>query len=114
MFAFSLIAIALTALLSLQTQSLSLAGEAKFSTSASFLAQRKMAEIEMMDISSLSSDSGDFGEDFPEYFWEFEIKTPSIPELGEYQERFKQVDLTIYWGENRRYEYNLRMYRFAS
>lgn len=114
MFALGLIGIALTVLLTLQSQSLSLASEAKFSTSASFLAQRKMAEIELMDTNDLFSDSGDFGEDFPDYSWELEVKSVSMPELDKYADRFKQIDLNIYWGDNREYQYNLRMYRFVS
>jgi general secretion pathway protein I len=113
MFALGLIGIALTVLLTLQSQSLSLANEAKFSTSASFLAQRKMVEIELMDTNDLFSDSGDFGEDFPDYSWELEVKAASIPELDKYADSFKQIDLNIYWGDNREYQYNLRMYRFV-
>ncbi len=112
MIALGLIAIALTALLSLQTQSLSLASEAKFSTSASFLAQRKMAEIEIMAMDVLFSDSGDFGDEFPDYSWELEVKPAEIPGFEDYSDRFRQIDLNIFWGNNKEYSYNLRMYRY--
>ena len=62
MVAMSIIAVVLTAILGSQSQSLSLAGEAKFSTTASLLAQGKMAEIEMENPQELISDSGDFGD----------------------------------------------------
>ena len=55
--AMSIIAIALTAVLSSQSQSVSLAGEAKFSTTAALLAQSKLAEIETMEQRDLRSDS---------------------------------------------------------
>ena len=46
MVAMAIIAIALTAVLGSQSKSLSLASEAKFSTTVALLAQSKMAEIE--------------------------------------------------------------------
>ena len=116
MVALALIGIALATLLASQTQGLSLANEAKFNTTAAFLAQGKMAELETMDINYLTSDSGDFSESYddsyPEYYWEVEIDSISIPVLEEYEDHYKQIDLTIYFGENRDYEYSIRLFKF--
>lgn len=112
MFALALIGIALTTLLASQSQGLSLANEAKFYTTAAFLAQGKMAEIEIADVISLTNDSGDFGDDYPEYRWEVEINSTSIDALEKYADRFKQIDLHIYFGENRVYQYDIRLYKF--
>lgn len=112
MFALALIGIALTTLLASQSQGLSLANEAKFYTTASFLAQAKMAEIESSEMESLSNDSGDFGDDYPDYTWEVEINSTSIEVLEEYADRFKQIDLHIYFGENKVYQYDIRLYKF--
>ena len=112
MFALALIGISLTTLLAAQSQGLNLANEAKFYTTAAFLAQGKMAELEMADLRSLMSDSGDFGDLYPEYFWEVEIDATSIPLLEEYADRFKQIDLRVYWGEKKTYQYDLRLYKF--
>ena len=49
MIAMAIIAIALVAVFGSQSQSLSLANEAKFSTTAALLAQSKMAEIETLN-----------------------------------------------------------------
>jgi len=114
MFALALIGITLSVLLSSQSQGLGLANEAKFNTTAAFLAQGKLAQLELMDINNLMSDSGDFGELYPEYYWELEIDKTSLPILEEYSDRFKQINLLIYWGENRLYQYDLRLYKFVT
>lgn len=114
MIALAFIGISLTALLASQSQGLRLANEAKFTTTAAFLAQKKMAEIELLDLNDLMPDSGDFGELFPDYSWEVKVNNESLPILEEYSDRFKQITLHVYWGENRRYQYDLRLYKFVS
>ena len=74
MVAMAIIAIAMTAVLSSQSQSISLASEAKFSTTAALLAQGKMAETEWGNRLDLTSDSGDFEEDFPGYTWQVKVE----------------------------------------
>lgn len=114
MVAMSIIAIALTALLASQSQSISIAGEAKFSTTAALLAQSKMAEIETKTEDELIYDSGDFGDDFPDYSWEMEVQDVIFTDEEEFTDYLKQVDLTVYWGEGRQYQYSLRLYHFVS
>ena len=111
--ALSIIAIALTTLLVSQSQSLSLAGEAKFSTTAVLLAKNKMVALETMKANDLVSDSGDFGEDFPDYFWETQINPVSFPGVEQYADQFKQIDLNVFFGEEKQYQYALRLYLFA-
>lgn len=113
MFALAIIAIALTAVLGSQSQGISLASEAKFSTTAAFLAQSKMAEIEVKSERALPSDSGDFGEDFPGYMWELNVSsvTPDGPE--NVSDHLEQIDLKVSWGEDEQYQYNLRLYHFV-
>ena len=112
MVSLSIIAIALTALLATQSQGLSLAGETKFSTVASLLAQSKMAEFEGMKAEDRMSDSGEFGEDFPDYFWEMEVSEVSFPGDEEFTDYLRQIDLSIYRGEKKHYQYGLRLYEF--
>jgi len=114
MVAMSIIAIALTALLASQSQSISIAGEAKFSTTAALLAQSKMAEIETKTEDELIYDSGDFGNDFPDYSWEMEVQDVIFADEEEFTDYLKQIDLTIYWGEGKQYQYSLRLYHFLS
>ncbi len=113
MVAMAIIAIALTAVLGSQSQSVSLASEAKFSTTAPLLAQSKMAEIEMADTNDLADDSGDFGEDFPGYTWQLSVKEAVFEEPENVSDRLRQVDLKISWGESGLYQYGIRLYRFS-
>jgi general secretion pathway protein I len=113
MIAVAIIGIALVAVLGSQSQSLSLASEAKFNTTAALLAQGKMAEIETESMENLSSDSGDFGEDFPNYHWEYTVSSLSIAGVEQALDFLRQIDLTVYWGDTDHYQYRLRLYRFA-
>ena len=112
MVAMAIIAIAMTAVLNSQSQSISLASEAKFSTSATLLAQMKMAEISRGNPQDLTSDSGDFGEDFPGYTWEVKAENVSADLPENVSNHLRQINVTISWGEERVYHYDLRAYRF--
>lgn len=111
MFAVAIIAIALTTLLGSQSQSVSFANSAKFETMAAFLAQSKMSEITIGAEDSLSSDSGDFGDDYPGYRWETTVSDVSIEGLGAITDYLKQIDLTVTWGA---FSYNIRLYHYVS
>ena len=113
MVAMALIAIALTAVLGSQSQSVSLAGEARFYTTASLLAQSKMAEIEVKELEDLSTDSGDFGEDFPGYTWQLSVNDVILDRPENVSDHLRQIDLTISWGEDEFYQYALRVFRFS-
>lgn len=113
MVAVALLAIALTAVLGSQSQSVSLASEAKFNTTAALLAQSKVAEVEVEDVEDLTSDSGDFGEDFPGYTWQMTVSSVLLGHPENVSDHLKQIDLTISWGEDGLYQYGLRVFRFS-
>lgn len=113
MVSLSIMAIALTALLASQSQSLSLASEAKFCTTAALLAQSKIAEIEVIKPEDLRSDSGVFGEDFSNYQWDLKVNDVSFAGKDNFPDFLKQIDLEVSWGENKQYQYRLRHYRFV-
>ena len=112
MVAMAIIAIAMTAVLGSQSQSISLASEAKFNTTASHLGQAKMAEIEGIDPEDLTSDSGDFGEDFPRYTWQSSVEDVPVDKAENVSDHLKQINVIIAWGEGDLYQYQLKMYRF--
>jgi general secretion pathway protein I len=117
MIAVAVLAIALTTLLGSQSQSISLANEAKFFTTASLLGKGKMAELELAESDELKDDSGDFGEDFPGYGWEVEVNDFSLGDFGDlddFSDHLKQVDLTVFWGTEgrRQFRFFLRHYFF--
>ena len=112
MIAVALIAIALTTLLASQSQSVSFANSAKFETMAALLAQSKMSEIAAIgDNRALSSDSGDFGDDYPGYAWEVTVSDISIEGVDNISDYLKQIDLTVTWGV---FSYNLRLYQYVA
>ena len=112
MVAMAIIAIALTAVLGSQSQGVSLASEAKFNTTAPLLAQSKIAEIEVAEADDLSGNSGDFGEDFPGYTWEFSVEDIVFEKPENVSDLLKQIDLKVSWGDEAQYQYRLRLYRF--
>lgn len=110
MVAMAILAISLVAALGSQSQSVSLAGEARFNTTAPLLAQMKMAEKELADPDELGSDSGDFGEDFPGYHWTMTAGNLTYPGAEEYLDRLRRIDLVVSWGMNSLHKYSLRLY----
>jgi len=98
MIAISILAIALTVLLGNQGQSLRLAEESRFAFTASLLMREKLAEFTVSE-DDLFSTEGDFGEEYPGYFWSVEVNTPDFedyPALLGAEQFIQQVDLKIF------------------
>ena len=98
----TIIAIALVTLIGSQSQSVSIATISRFDTVASLLAREKMTELTLGGFDNLSSGDGDFGEDFPEYYWEVEITELSEDDTGisEAPDMLRAVDLIISFGSD--------------
>jgi general secretion pathway protein I len=111
MVSLAILAIAMTTLFGAQSQSLSLAKEAKFNTNASLLAAYKLAELESGRLEPADA-KGDFGEDFPGYTWKMEVRDAAAdrPEwsriLGG---SLRRVDLAVSW-EGDPSPYTIRYY----
>jgi general secretion pathway protein I len=88
MIAMAILAISLVAVYQSQSQSLSMAAGSRFLTTASLLAQSRMAEIDAADPRGVAAGNGDFGEDFPDYHWQVEIEETEIAVL-------KKIILTV-------------------
>ncbi len=112
MVSIAIIAIALMAVLGSQSQGSSLANESKFNTTAAFLAQSRMAELEVLSLNDLGSGSGDFGDDFPEYRWEVSVQGLALEGLSMVSEKIKQIDVTVFLSAVPQNRYRLRLYRF--
>jgi general secretion pathway protein I len=106
MIALAILAISLTAVFRSQSQSVSMAGEARFLTTASLLAQSKMAEMEGMKPQDLRDGNGVFGDNYPNYHWRVEVKDTAFQYL-------KKIDVivtnSIMVANN---AYRLELYRF--
>jgi general secretion pathway protein I len=104
MVAIAILAIALTSLLSSQSQSMLAADESEFSIATAFLAEKKMAEL-LAEGTDLPETSGDFGESHPQYLWRAEIVDADFfdNELLQGTEPFlKRIDLVVYNESERR------------
>lgn len=88
MVAMAILAMTLVAVYQLQSQSISLATESRFRTSAALLAQSKMADIEAAASLATRTEDGDFGPDYPQYSWRLEITDTELP-------RFKKIEVTV-------------------
>jgi general secretion pathway protein I len=108
MIAMAILAIALVTVYQSQSQSISMAGDSRFLTTASLLAQGRMAEIDATDPRQVVAGSGDFGEAFPDYTWQVEVGDVEESNL------LKKIALAV--TNNRmttRNTYRLVLYRVA-
>lgn len=108
MIAMAILAIALVTIFQSQSQSISMTGHSRFLTTASLLAQARMAEIEVLDMRDVRTDSGDFGDGFPDYAWRVEVRGTDFAIV-------KKIELTV---TNKRLtlnnQYLLELYRLTS
>lgn len=88
MVAMAILAMTLVGVYQLQSQSISLATESRFRTSAALLAQSKMADVEAAASLATRTEDGDFGPDYPQYSWRLEITDTELP-------RFKKIEVTV-------------------
>lgn len=89
MIAMSILAIALVAVFQMQSQSISMSTEARFLTTASLLAQYKMADIESEAALGNRSQKGDFAPDYPDYGWSLNVTDTQLA-------RLKRVEVTVF------------------
>ena len=107
MIAMAMLAIALVAAFQLQSQSVSMASEARFDTTAPFLAQGKMAEIEALKMNDITAGEGDFGDAFPGYTWRVELTDTEF-------EFLKKIEVQVATSAMKsRNTYKLVLYRFV-
>ena len=105
MIAMAILAIALVAVFSSQTQSISMSGNARFTTTATLLAQSKMVEYEAMAPGNVRSGNGNFGDDFPDYVWQAEVSDTD-------RDLLRKIEVTVSnqrLGKNN--SYRLSLYR---
>ena len=94
--AMSVIAISLSAVYRLHSQTLSMAHRARFYTIAPLLAHQKMAEFQLLPPDDLADDTGDFGEGYASFSWKATVNGVESELLRQTQEDFKRIDITIH------------------
>ena len=110
MVAMSIIALVITGVFRLQSQSIYMSNEARFYTTAPFLLQKVLTEYEK-DPDGLSDSSGDFGDEFAGYTWTRKVEDIESEALGEDFKEMKSIDVTVL-ADDGVYSYNIRAYRF--
>ena len=88
MLAMAILAIALVAVFQSQSQSISMATDSRFLTTAALLAQSKMAEVEAAPSLDINVKDGDFGQDYPDYSWHLQIDDTQLAQ-------FKKIEVTV-------------------
>jgi len=111
MVALSIIAIVLVSVYRLHAQTVSMNNEVRFYVTAPMLAQIKMAEIESKSLEDIEDDSGDFGDEFPDYRWNIVIDDVESTALGNMAKGLKKIDLLIS-SNNDEFTYDLRAYKY--
>ncbi len=101
--AIAILALVLVPLLGSVSHGLKTVRMAKTRSVAFRLAQDKMAEIEMLPVPDAEgTESGDFGDEYPDYRWEIEaIKSPELQEMETYLPSLvaMEVHLSVFWQE---------------
>ncbi|WP_319588002.1 prepilin-type N-terminal cleavage/methylation domain-containing protein [uncultured Desulfobulbus sp.] len=110
MIAVALIAIALVTLIGAQAQSISIATGSRFETMASLLAQWKLTEFNLQDYEQLTSGEGNFGEEYPHFFWKSEVNELAEDETGIKGAKglLKAVDVTVWVDQDTTRTYTVR------
>ena len=111
MVALSIIAIVLVSVYRMHAQTVSMNNEVRFYSTAPMLAQIKMAEIESESQKNIGDDSGDFGDEFPDYRWNIVIDDVESTALGNIVKDLKKIDLRIS-SSNDEFIYNVRAYKY--
>ena len=96
--AVAIIGSSLAILLGAVNKNLVLASQSKNITIASFLAQRKMGEIEVEGLPAIGNQEGVF-EEHPEFRWYLSVQPYNIEQLGT---EIRIVILTVSWDEGSR------------
>lgn len=111
MAALSILAIVLVSVYKLHAQTVAMNNEVRFYATAPMLAQLKMAEVESESPEDIGDDSGDFGDEFPNYRWNIVIDDVESTALGNIAQDLKKIDLLISFNNNE-FTYSLRNYKF--
>ena len=110
MVALAVLAIALTSIYRLQSQTAMMSVSARFYSLAPQLARAKLAEIERQEFKDIASGSGDFGDDYPGYNWTVAVEDVPTDLITDNKYHWVAITLTI--SQHEENSYQLRTFRF--
>ena len=93
--ALSVVAIALTAVYRMHTQTLFMDESGRFDTVATMLARQKLADLETIDLAEVNTDSGDFGQTQPGYAWQIQTENVDSALFKEDGPILKRIQISI-------------------
>ncbi|WP_419663938.1 putative general secrestion pathway protein I [Desulfosarcina variabilis str. Montpellier] len=99
MVALAVVAIALTAIYRMHTQTLFMDTRGRFDTMATMLARHKLSDIDTSELKDLTDDNGDFGDLHPGFTWQIETDTASSDLIKEDGPTLKRITLTVASGD---------------
>lgn len=102
MVAVAIIAMTFVSLLGSQSQSISIADISRFETTAAMLAREKLTQLQLAGFSELNNGSGQFEDEFADYFWQAEVRELNEDETGiaDTDGMLKLVTLEVRRGED--------------
>jgi len=110
MIAFSIIAIVITTLWGLHSQTVYLNLNSQFDTQAPFLAEIRTSQIIEKITKNEDTATGDFGEDFVGYAWTSSVTNVESETLGAFAEKLKKIEVSVIFN-NGEFVYTLTSYR---
>lgn len=111
MVAVAIVAIALSAVYKLYSQAFNMNQSARFYTTATLLAESKLAELATQPPSDLGSDAGAFEDDYSDYSWQVTVTEIEAEDLALSQQHLRQIDITI-THEAQGEAFSMRTFRF--
>lgn len=104
----AILAVALVAVYRSQSQSVAMASDSRFLTTASLLAEGRMAIVDAAAPSAVKAEQGDFGDDFPDYTWQVTVEDTEFEQLKRFTVTVVNKRMT------KRNEYRLVLYKVVS
>lgn len=111
MVAVAIVAIALSAVYKLYTQAFNMNQSARFYTSATLLAETKLAELAIQAPRDLGSDAGAFEDDFSGFNWQVTVTEVEAEAFTLSEQSLRQIDIVI-THEQQGESFSLRTFRF--
>lgn len=111
MVAVAIVAIALSAVYKLYSQAFNMNQSARFYTTATLLAETKLAELAIQSPRDLGSDAGAFEDEFSDYSWQVSVTEMEAEEITLTEQHLRQIDIVI-THEQQGESFSLRTYRF--
>jgi general secretion pathway protein I len=111
MVAVAIMAIALSAVYKLYSQAFNMNQSARFYTTATLLAETKLAELAIQSPRDLGSDAGAFEDEFSDYSWQVTVTEVEAEEITLSQQSLRQIDIVITHDQQGE-SFSLRTYRF--